>query len=356
MGIYYEANKILSLKTLSGGVPDEIYVVGNKSAGKTTNFEKLMFRWSIQGHCPWNPANGCFNWLVRKKKSVKGTEENWRDALQRWYPGRKIKLVGYKDWSAAFVYLDGKKVGNIISFNDTEFVKTSSLVFSDAAYNIFDEFQIESGQGYLTNEVVKYNSARVALSKGGMANQAAVKKPTILLANNVSKYNPYFVERGIDKVIRPNTKFARGDIWVLEQTWNAEAARLVAENVGGMSQKELEYTTQNKYLLDSDKFVDTPAGDKTLLVWIRYRGKDYSVWGTNEGLLYVTNNLDGPRDQMVVVDESDHDIGTLLLPRNHGMFKTFKNFYEGGNVRFKNEPCRRAFLLAIGVIKETASN
>ena len=144
-----------------------------------------MFKWALKGHDPWG-GNGMFNWLVRKKKSVKGTEENWRDALQRWFPGHKIALKGYKDWSAAFVYLDGKKVGNIISFNDTEFVKTSSLVFSDASYTIFDEFQIESGMGYLTNEIVKFNSARIALCKGGLTDKAAVKKPVIMLAKAVS--------------------------------------------------------------------------------------------------------------------------------------------------------------------------
>ena len=352
MGDFYEANKILSMKTLAGETPDICFVTGNKSAGKTTDFEKLMFRWALRGRDPFG-NNGKFNWLVRRQKAVKGAEMNWSDALQRWYPEFKVTVRGFKNWSAAFVYANGVHVGQIVPFANTEFLKTSSLALSDCGYTIFDEFQTETNSGYLPNEVGLFDAARVVFAKGGLANKAAVKKPCILLANNVSKYNPYFVRYGVDKVIRDNTKFARGDIWVLEQTWNEQAARMVAENVGGMGKKQLEYATGNRWLLDSDRFIGTPGGEKRCMVWFKFEGELYSVWVCEPGCLFVTNKLDGPKKTMLAVNDDDHESGTYLLPRTHPTYKTLKSNYELGRVMFQSEPCRRAFLLATGIIKET---
>ena len=43
MGTYYDGTKLLSLKDLDGNTPEIFMVTSNRTAGKTTYFNKLVF-------------------------------------------------------------------------------------------------------------------------------------------------------------------------------------------------------------------------------------------------------------------------------------------------------------------------
>ena len=84
--------------------------------------------------------------------------------------------------------------------------------------------------------------------------------PVYMCSNNVTIFNPYFDYFNVGVRLQSRTKFLRGDGWVLEQTFNEAAATAIKDNFHSMSEKELAYATENKYLLDDNQFVGDVPG------------------------------------------------------------------------------------------------
>ena len=119
---------------------------------------------------------------------------------------------------------------------------------------IFDEFQSESNT-YIPNEIQKFISIHTSIARGQGKQYRYV--PVYMLSNTVSILNPYYVELGITKRIKSDTKFLRGEGFVVEQGYVDSAAKAQMEgafNRAFSTNKYVEYSTQNVYLNDNTAY------------------------------------------------------------------------------------------------------
>ena len=93
---------------------------------------------------------------------------------------------------------------------------------------IFDEFQSETNH-YCDNETKKFISIHTSIARGQGEQVRYV--PVYMLSNPVSIINPYYVEMGISGRLKDDTKFLRGDGFVLEQGY-IESASIEQKNSG----------------------------------------------------------------------------------------------------------------------------
>lgn len=87
---------------------------------------------------------------------------------------------------------------------------------------LFDEFQSENNR-YCSNELTKFISLRTSIARG--KGEQTRYLPVIMLSNPVSLLNPYYVSFGISDRLQENTKFLRGNGFVLEQNFNESASQ-----------------------------------------------------------------------------------------------------------------------------------
>ena len=115
----------------------------------------------------------------------------------------------------------GLSCGYAISLNNADQIKKYAHLFSDVARMIFDEFQSETNH-YCSDEVEKLLSVHTSIARGQGEQIRYV--PVFMLSNPVSIINPYYVELGISNRLKEDTKFLRGDGFVLEQGYIESAS------------------------------------------------------------------------------------------------------------------------------------
>lgn len=85
----------------------------------------------------------------------------------------------------------------------------------------FDEFQSETNH-YCNDEIRKFLSIHTSIARGNGEQIRYV--PVYMCANPVSIINPYYVEMGISERLNDDTRFLRGDGFVLEQGYVESAS------------------------------------------------------------------------------------------------------------------------------------
>src|SRR5699024_223926 len=102
------------------------------------------------------------------------------------------------------------------AINSAENLKHCSHLLSDVDGMYFDEFQSESNH-YCPNEVSKFISIHTSIARGQGKQIRYV--PVYMMSNAVSLLNPYFSALGVSSRLRADTRFLRGDGWVLEKAF-----------------------------------------------------------------------------------------------------------------------------------------
>ena len=96
------------------------------------------------------------------------------------------------------------------------------------------------------------------------------------IPNTVSLLNPYYKEFGINKMLKKDTKFLRGDGWVFERTYNKNASIAYKESGIARAFKHAsynEYASENKYLNDNECLIGKPTGQSRYICTIRFNEK-----------------------------------------------------------------------------------
>lgn len=211
-----------------------------------------------------------------------------------------------------------------------------------------DEFQSETNH-YCGNEVQKLISIHTSIARG--ANEQVRRVPVFLIGNPVSIINPYYVELGISDRIRPDTKFLRGDGYVLEQGFNEAASKAnesSAFNRAFSSNKYAAYSSQAVYLNDNQAFIEKPSGTFRYLCTIRYEGNDYGIREyLDAGIIYCDDHPDLTHPNKISVTTEDHNVNYVMLKRYDLFLGRLRFFFERGSFRFKNLKCKDAILKAL---------
>lgn len=339
---YYDGTKLLSMLDINGNKPEIYLCTTNRTGGKTTYFRRREIN-------------------LFKKKGIKFCEvyryvyelddiadKIFKDIGSLFFPAdtfyskRKARGVYHE------LYLNDVHCGYAIALNNAEQIKKMSHMFSDVGHMFFDEFQSETNH-YCPNEIQKLLSVHTSIARGQGKQTRYV--PIVMCGNAVSLLNPYFVELGIANRLRDDTKFLKGDGYVMEQGYIQSAANALRDsgfNRAFSKNKYVEYSAQNVYLNDSRTFIEKPYGTSRYLATLRYNNVDYAIREYAEaGIIYCDDKPDKTAIYRITVNTADHEINYVMLKRNDLFLSNLRYYFEQGCFRFKDLRCKDAVLNAL---------
>lgn len=342
--LFYNGNKLLSMTDINRKVPSLYFVCGNRTAGKTFYFKRWMVR-------RWLRFGEKFVVFVRYIDDIPNRSQSfWADIGPICFTGMHMTQRPLLNGKAAELLLNGLGCGYIIAINSSNKVRENSPLFADAVRGFLDEFMTETNE-YVPSELIKFNSLRISIARGGSSGAHARYFPVYMCSNNVTVFNPYFTYFKIGTRITNRTRYLRGPGWVLEQTFNEAAAQAIKDQFGNtMSEDELKYATENKYLLDTNKFVKRMSGNRFCVAVIMWAGGIYGIWCHEYAAdLYVSHQFDPACSVKFSVVDGDHGDGDILLGNSDKLVKTLRKYYNNGRVYFRDGTCRNAFISAFGI-------
>lgn len=352
MNQYYDGTKLLSLKDATGQDPELYICTSNRSAGKTTYFGRLLVNRFLK-HGEKFALLYRFNYELDDVAS-----KFFKDIGALFFPDYVMR----SERRAAGIYHElflvpkksekekdaGVPCGYAISLNSADQIKKYSHLFSDVRRMMLDEFQSESNH-YCSDEIRKFISVHTSIARG--QGKQARYVPVFMLSNTVSILNPYYVTLGISDRLRSDTKFLKGDGFVMEQGFletAAAAQKGSAFNRAFASDNYVAYSAQNLYLNDNQTFIEKPAGAGRYLGTIKYNGCEYGLREYSElGIIYCDNRPDTTYKYKIAVTSEDHNINYVMLKRNDLFIQNMRFYFDRGCFRFKNLRCKEALLKLI---------
>lgn len=339
--MYYDGTKLLSLKDINGNTP-EIYICStNRSAGKTTYFN----RWFVKRFLEHDEK---FMLLYRFDYELSDIADKFfKEIKALFFPDLVMTAKKMSRGVYHALYINDKCCGYAVAINKADNIKKLSHLFSDVQRILFDEFQSESNH-YCPNELVKFQSIHTSVARGGGDQVRYV--PVYMLANNVSMLNPYYVALNISSKLT-KAKFLRGDGFVIEQGFNKEVSdkqKKSGFNRAFSESQYVKYSTENIYLNDNLAFIDKPDGKSNYLCTLKYGGVNYAVREYPEnGIIFCDKNADNSFKFKVTIDTKDHEINYIMLKRNDLLLSSLRWYFERGLFRFKDLQCKEVILKAL---------
>lgn len=339
---YYDGTKILSMLDINGNKPELYMITSNRSGGKTTYFGRLCVnRFKEKGEK--------FALIYRYNYELDDCADKFFKDLSSLFFNNSI-MTSKRKASGIYheLFLDDEPCGYAVSLNSADQLKKYSHLFSDVERMIFDEFQSETNH-YCSDEIRKFISIHTSIARGQGKQSRYV--PVYMLSNPVSIINPYFVELGISERLKDDTKFLRGDGFILEQGFIETAS--IAQKDSGFNKAfskntYVAYSSECVYLNDNKAFIEKPKGVGRYICTIKYKGIDYGVREyTDEGLIYIDDRSDNTFRFKITLTTDDHEINYVMLKRNDAFLSMLRFYFEKGCFRFKDLRCKEALLKSL---------
>lgn len=342
MSEFYDGNRLLSMRDLNGKKPEIYICTSNRSAGKTTFFNNYVVnRFKKYGEK--------FMLVYRYNYELDDVADKFfKDLEAIFYPGQIMESKRRASGIFHELFLDEASCGYAVSLNSADQLKKYSHLFSDTQHMILDEFQSESNR-YCSDEIRKFISLHTSVARGN--GEMARYLPVYMIGNPVTIINPYYIELGISNRLREDTKFLRGDGFVLEQGFNktaSEAQKESAFNRAFAKNDYVAYSSMSVYLNDNKAFIERPFGSGRYLCTIRYNGVNYGIREyLDQGFIYMDDKPDNTFRLKITVTTDDHEINYVMLKRNDMFLQTLRDYFEKGCFRFKDLRCKEAILKAL---------
>lgn len=342
MSKYYDGTKLLSMKDINGLKPEIYLCTTNRTGGKTTYFGRLCVnRFLDKGEK--------FGLIYRYNYELDDVcDKFYKELGSLFFNGHEMTSKRRASGIFHELFLDEKSCGYALSLNSADQIKKYSHLFSDIMRMIFDEFQSETNH-YCSEETKKLLSIHTSVARGQGEQVRYV--PVYMLSNPVSIINPYYVELGISARLRDDTKFLRGDGFVLEQGFIESASKeqkMSGFNRAFSGNKYVAYSSECVYLNDNKAFIAKPSGRNIYLCTLKYKGVDYAIREFSEnGILYCDDKPDHTFRTKITVTTEDHSINYVMLKRNDFLISNLRFLFERGCFRFKDMRCKEAVLSAL---------
>lgn len=342
MGKYYDGTKLLSMLDINGNKPEIYMCTTNRTGGKTTFFSRLCVN-------KFKNGQGKFCLVYRYNYELDEVADKFfKDISTLFFDGAVMTSKRRAQGIFHELFLDEVSCGYAVSLNSADQLKMYSHLFNDVERMMFDEFQSETNH-YCSDEIRKLLSVHTSIARGQGEQIRYV--PMYMCGNPVSLINPYYVEMGISERLKSDTKFLKGDGFVLEQGF-VESASLAQKESGfnrAFSKNEyVAYSSENVYLNDNASFIERPKGIGKYLTTLRYKGVDYGIREyPEEGILYCDDRCDSTFKGRITVTTDDHQINYVMLKRNDFFLANLRYYFERGCFRFKDLRCKEAVLKAL---------
>lgn len=340
--MFYDGTKLLSLKDINGETPEIYMCTSNRSGGKTTYFSRLLVNRFLK-------FGEKFMLIYRYNYELDDIADKFfKDIQGLFFNGMEMTAKRRAKGIYHELFLDEQPCGYAISLNSADTLKKYSHLFSDTERMFFDEFQSENNH-YCADEMRKFISVHTSVARGQGKQCRYV--PVLMCSNPVSIINPYYVDMGISNRINSETKFLRGDGFVLEQGFNESASKTQESSGFNRAFKNndyIAYSSQAVYLNDNKAFIEKPEGKSRYITTLKYKGCEYAIKEYTElGILYCDDKADSTFPTKITVTCSDHSVNYVMLKRNDFMINNFRYLFERGCFRFKDLRCKEAILTAL---------
>lgn len=339
---YYDGTKLLSLKDINGNKPEIYMCTTNRTGGKTTYFGRLCVNAFLK-------KGEKFGLIYRYNYELDNVVEKfYKDIGSLFFHGHEMTAKRRASGIFHELFLDDKSCGYALSLNSADQIKKYSHLFNDIERMIFDEFQSETNH-YCSDEVKKLLSIHTSIARGQGEQVRYV--PVYMLSNPVSIINPYYIEMGISERLRDDTKFLRGDGFVLEQGYIDSASKAQKEsgfNRAFSRNSYVAYSSECVYLNDNKAFIEKPLTKGRYLATLKYHGKDFGIREyPEEGIIYCDDRPDSSFITKITVTTDDHEINYVMLKRNDLFLSNLRWYFERGCFRFKDLRCKECVLKAL---------
>lgn len=339
---YYDGTKLLSLKDINGNKPEIYMCTTNRTGGKTTYFGRLCVNAFLK-------KGEKFGLIYRYNYELDNVVEKfYKDIGSLFFHGHEMTAKRRASGIFHELFLDDKSCGYALSLNSADQIKKYSHLFNDIERMIFDEFQSETNH-YCSDEVKKLLSIHTSIARGQGEQVRYV--PVYMISNPVSIINPYYIEMGISERLRDDTKFLRGDGFVLEQGYIDSASKAQKEsgfNRAFSRNSYVAYSSECVYLNDNKAFIEKPLTKGRYLATLKYCGKDFGIREyPEEGVIYCDDRPDSSFTTKITVTTDDHEINYVMLKRNDLFLSNLRWYFERGCFRFKDLRCKECVLKAL---------
>lgn len=336
---YYDGGKLLSMKDINGEKPEIFMVTTNRTGGKTTWFNRFVVSKFLK-------TGSKFMLIYRFNYELGDVDKKfYKDIGSLFFQGHIFESVRRARGMYYELFLDGKSCGYAVSLNSADKVKTYSHLFSDVDRMIFDEFQSET-DSYCDEEIRKFRSIHNSVARGqGKMNRYV---PVYMISNPVSLLNPYYCVFHIAERIQYNTKFLKGDGWVLEQGFvqaAADAYKQSGFNRAFGDDHYAAYASQAIYLNDNHTFIENIKGQHKYLATIKFGGEYFSIKEFGEqGIIYCDSSYDATFPRKIAVTTEDHQVNHIMMHAHDTFFMYLRYHFDRGHFRFKNGKCKQVIM------------
>lgn len=339
---YYNGQKLLNMLDVNKKKPEIFLCTSNRSAGKTTYFSRYLVNRFLR-----HKEKFCLIYRFSYELSDI-SDKFFKDVRALFFPDMEMDYKMRARGAYCELFLDDWSCGYAVALNTADQLKKYSHLFSDVKTMFFDEFQSETNH-YATNEIQKFISIHTSFARGN--GEMVRYLPVIMCSNPVSLINPYYSQLGIAERLRSDTRFLRGDGFVLENGFNetASSEQLTSSfNRAFAKSQYVAYAAQNVYLNDNTAFIEPPSGKAVYICTLRYMGRDYGILEYRElGIVYCSDRADNSFLIKIAVTTEDHRVNYVLLRAQSGFIDQMRYFFERGCFRFKNLRCKEAVMKAI---------
>ena len=339
---FYDGTKLLSMKDIDNEVPEIFMCTSNRSAGKTTYFNRLCVN-------SFKKKGEKFCLLYRFNYELDNCADKFfKEIGHLFFPQDIMTSKRMAKGKYHELFLNDTSCGYAVALNDADSIKKISHFFVDVKRMLMDEFQSETNH-YCADEVNKFRSIHVSMARGN--GEQVRYLPVYMISNPVTILNPYYCAMDIASRLTADTKFLKGHGYVLEQGYNDSASNAQKEsrfNAAFGNDKFMLYTAERVYLNDNDAFIERPKGVGRYLCTLKYMSKEYAIREyATQGIIYCDDNVDISFKNKLAVTTEDHNINYIMLKNNEFFLSTMRLLFEKGCFRFKDLRCKDAILSAL---------
>lgn len=359
---FYSLKAIKKQKDLRGKVPRVLYIVGNRTSGKTTSVLVELMKSAMGGK---EADTGRFGLLYRTQYEQDGVGEMFGDVITIMKNEEELAesdsvITTVKHLRGLYheIYYGDTLVGYSASISSVDKLKKYSAAFRGVTNFFMDEFITESGR-YLPNEPEKLLSVIMSMSRGQGDRMRDVT--LYMCANNISLLNPYFAGLDVFGRLRPETHYLRGDGWIIEFAWDKNAAEEVKTNpliraFAGLTGYG-DYLTGERFMIDDSSFIEQITGRSRYICTFDSDGKSYGVRDCYEaGYYHVSRKTDPSCPYVYAVHPADHSQTKSMLSHATSLWRGIREAYERGELRFQDAECKSFTydLLCIDMYKKSS--
>lgn len=339
MSKYYDGTKLLSMRDINGNIPEIYMCTTNRTGGKTTYFNRLALNRFIKN-------KDKFILIKRFNGEIKGSANAFfKDISGLFFRGHEMDETIDKEYGYGILAFDGNPCGYVMALNTADKIKKISHFFSDAKYMLFDEFQSETNH-YCPDEVTKFISLHTSVARGQGEQVRYV--PVYMISNPVTLLNPYYSAMDISYRLKANTKFLRGNGFVLENGYvasAAEAQKASGFNAAFANHKYVAYSSEGVYLNDSFAFIEKMKGKGRYICTIKYKNESFGLYEfTDQGIVYCSRKYNPECTTRLAITTIDHEINYVMLQRYEFMIAQLRVLFEKGCFRFADILCKEVIM------------